>query len=242
MIRHHRQATRPPPGFFGRRQTSTFYKYLLLIWGLKTGGTFLVVCLPLSLPPIIGALTLASKGQSWGWSLLLIPALVLALVIVFRLFALAILRLDFEKRWYVITDRSLRVREGVVSVSEMTVNFANVQNLSISQGPIQRILGIADLQVETAGGGGPRREEHATQNLHVAKFRGIDNAQEVREVIQARLRHLKDAGLGDPDDAAAAGSDRGAGILAAPEVRLRLSEILQETGALRHALEQHSRR
>ena len=41
----------------------------------------------------------------------------------------------------------------VVKVREMTVTFANIQNAPVNQGPIQRALGIADLQVETAGGG-----------------------------------------------------------------------------------------
>jgi uncharacterized membrane protein YdbT with pleckstrin-like domain len=235
----------PPPGdeavtrIF--RAAPNFYKYLLFIWGLRTCGTLLIICLPVGVPLIIAAVALSTQGKPSGWLLLLIPVLVLVLVIFFRLFALAILRLDFEKRWYVITDRSLRIREGVVNVSEMTVNFANVQNLSISQGPIQRVLGIADLQVETAGGGGPRQEGRTAQNLHIAKFRGIDNAHEVRELIQARLRHLKDAGLGDPDDAAVTASARGTGIMIEPEVCLGLSHILEEAGALRRALEKHGR-
>jgi uncharacterized membrane protein YdbT with pleckstrin-like domain len=232
----------PPPGDTAVvrifRAAPNFYKYLLFVWGLKTGGTFLIVCL-VSMPLIIGAVTLSLKGQHWGWLLLLIPVLVLGLAIVLRLFALAILRLDFEKRWYLITDRSLRIREGVVNVSEMTVNFANVQNLSISQGPIQRMLGIADLRVETAGGGGSAHEQRGAPNLHVAAFRGIDNAHEVRELIQARLRNLKDAGLGDPDEAVCAASGRGAGALAGPEVRVGLGEILEEARALRRALERH---
>jgi uncharacterized membrane protein YdbT with pleckstrin-like domain len=116
------------------------------------------------------------------------------------LLTLAITRLGYEKRWYVVTDRSLRVREGVVIVREMTITIANVQNLAVLQGPIQRVLGLADLQVETAGGGGSHGgKEHGT-NLHTAWFRGIDNAEEVKALIQERLRKLKDAGLGDHDD------------------------------------------
>ena len=79
------------------------------------------------------------------------PSLIIGIVIVQRLFALALVRLDFEKRWYLVTNRSLRVREGVVKLREMTITFANIQNISISQGPIQRLLGIADLRVDTAG-------------------------------------------------------------------------------------------
>jgi len=115
-------------------------------------------------------------------------------------FALAIVRLDYEKRWYVVTDRSLRVREGVVIVREMTITFANVQNLSVSQGPIQRALGLADLVVETAGGGAAHGKHQPGLNLHTASFRGIENAPEVKDLIQRRLRALKNSGLGDHEE------------------------------------------
>ena len=54
----------------------------------------------------------------------------------------ALVKLDFEKRWYVVTDRSLRVREGIAFVREATVTFAKIQNISMSQGPVQRALGM----------------------------------------------------------------------------------------------------
>jgi hypothetical protein len=38
--------------------------------------------------------------------------------------------------------------------------------------------------------------------MHVGYFRGVDNAQEIREVVFDRLRRMRSAGLGDPDDAA----------------------------------------
>ncbi len=70
-----------------------------------------------------------------------------------QIVSLALVRLNFEKRWYIVTDRSLRVREGILNVREMTVTFANIQNISISHGPVQRAIGIAELRVDTAGGG-----------------------------------------------------------------------------------------
>jgi hypothetical protein len=39
-------------------------------------------------------------------------------------------------------------------------------------------------------------------NLHTAYFRGVDNADRIRSLMQQRLRQLKDAGLGDTDDTA----------------------------------------
>lgn len=43
-----------------------------------------------------------------------------------------IARLDFELRWYMVTDRSLRIRYGVWRISESTMSFANIQQVIVS--------------------------------------------------------------------------------------------------------------
>jgi len=110
--------------------------------------------------------------------------------------------LDWEMRWYIVTDRSLRIREGIWKVSEMTLTFANVQEVSIRQGPIERLFGIANLRVRTAGGGGragPHESQNEEKSGHIGYFRGVDNAPVIRDLILERLKRLRDAGLGDPD-------------------------------------------
>ena len=64
-----------------------------------------------------------------------------------------VIRVDFDLRYYVVTDRSVRVREGAWTVREMTITHANVQNVRLEQGPLQRAFGIQDVLVDTAGGG-----------------------------------------------------------------------------------------
>jgi len=103
-------------------------------------------------------------------------------------------------------------------VQEMTVTFANIQNISVSQGPIQRLLGLSDLRVDTAGGAGRNDSKQPGMNLHTAWFRGIDNATDVRELMQDRLRQWKDAGLGDHGEILPEAQSQipmGAGIVAA---------------------------
>ncbi len=63
-------------------------------------------------------------------------------------------RLNFDLRWYVITDRSLLIREGVWVTREITLSFANAQNVRVTQGPLQRFFGFSNVEVDTAGGGG----------------------------------------------------------------------------------------
>ena len=148
-----------------------------------------------------------------------------------------LVRLDYEMRWYIVTDRSLRIREGIWKVNEMTLTFANVQEVSIHQGPLQRVLGISDLRVRTAGGGavsGPpakqRQQEH--QSGHLGHFRGVDNAEAIRDLILERLKRLRDAGLGDPDqavDAIAECDSTATAVLAAANA------LLNEVRTLRRA-------
>ena len=50
-----------------------------------------------------------------------------------------LIRLDYDMRYYVITDRSLRIRQGALIIRESTYTYANVQNLTIQQGPVERL-------------------------------------------------------------------------------------------------------
>jgi membrane protein YdbS with pleckstrin-like domain len=117
----------------------------------------------------------------------------------------AILRLDYELRWYIVTDRAARLREGIVSLKEMTLTLANVQDIRLRQGPLQRLLGLADVELRTAGGsevaaGAPGHGGHVAENLHLARFRGVDNAEAIRDLVIDRMKRARGAGLGDPDD------------------------------------------
>ncbi|MCP4664697.1 MAG: PH domain-containing protein [bacterium] len=119
---------------------------------------------------------------------------------------LLLVRLDYTQRWYIVTDRSLRIREGLRTVREKTMTFANIQNLSIRQNPLQRLLGIADLHVQTAGGGGKTAHgssddgENEGESLHLAIFRGVDNAEVIRDLLLDHLKRMRASGLGDPDE------------------------------------------
>lgn len=81
------------------------------------------------------------------------------------------------------------------------MSFANVQQVTLTQGPLQRLLGIADVRVRSAGGGsGDAHEKGQDDSMHVGVFHGVDNALAIRDLILERLRSFRAAGLGDPDD------------------------------------------
>jgi membrane protein YdbS with pleckstrin-like domain len=111
-----------------------------------------------------------------------------------------LIRIDYDMRFYVLTDRSLRIRRGAWTVEESTYTFANVQNITLHQGPLERWLDITHLQVETAGGSAPKGGGDAAEALnHQGRLDGIDpaTASALRDRILRHIRDYRDAGLGD---------------------------------------------
>jgi hypothetical protein len=156
----------------------------------------------------------------------------------------AMRRLDFEFRWYIVTDRSLRIRSGLMRLQESTMSFANLQQVEVKQNPIQRLLGLADVHVQSAGGGGDQMTEHGKNHdsLHTGVFHCVENATEIRDLILERLRLFRQAGLGDPDDHHHEPLPRDAVppsveiIPAHTDTLAAAQEVLAEARALRRAL------
>jgi len=71
--------------------------------------------------------------------------------------------------------------------------------------------------------------------MYVAYFHGVDNAEEIKELIQERMRRFSDAGLGDPDDSASHEPEETAPS-GPSELLLVAREFAVETGALRAAI------
>lgn len=161
-----------------------------------------------------------------------------ALAVVAFLFQLlwggAMLKLSWELRWYMVGDEFLRIRHGLWKIQEKTMTVARIQNMTVRQGPFQKLLGIADLEVHTAGGGasaGETDESGEKKGLHIGHFRGLEDAAALRDRIRAQLIRHRGAGLGDAEEAEA-----GVGEPADDaELAAAARELLDETRALRRA-------
>src|SRR5690606_13139102 len=94
----------------------------------------------------------------------------------------------YDTTWYVMTDRSLRIRRGVWIIHETTITFENVQNVRVEQGPVQRHFGIANVVVETAGA--PKLSQHGQSGAGANQgvIEGVVDAAGIRDRILARLR------------------------------------------------------
>ena len=109
------------------------------------------------------------------------------------------IHLSFDTTWYVLSQRSMRIRSGIWVIREATITFENIQNVTVESGPIERIFKIGNVVVDTAGGGGGQKGPHGetTENLHRGELAGVSNATEIRKLILSRLNVSKFGGLGD---------------------------------------------
>ena len=114
------------------------------------------------------------------------------------------------------------------------MSFANLQQVVVSQGPLQRLLSIADVRVQSAGGGGGSSNEHSKKDdsLHSGVFHGVDNAHEIRDLILRRLSQFREAGLGDPDDHHHPAEEP----LQSTDLQIAAVELLDEARKLRGAI------
>ncbi len=130
----------------------------------------------------------------------LITPLALAIIILPDVVAYVAIHLKYDSTWYVMTDRSLRIRRGIWTIHETTLTYENIQNVNVVQGPLERYFGIANVIVETAGGGGGVDAAHGGQGTHVGRIEGVDNAPQLREMIMARTASSSSTGLGHHED------------------------------------------
>lgn len=185
------------------RASYNYYRYQFLIWILKSFSYLAGTCIA-AFFILASLLSMPKKFHISPELFLILIFFIIAAMLLFAFFHIfisyIIMRLNYEMRWYKVSDRSLRIREGVGTVKEITMTFANIQNIYVLQGPIQRFFRIADLKVESAGGGGtitPSREQADSLNMHAAYFRGIDNADEICSLMKERIKTYHDSGLGD---------------------------------------------
>lgn len=136
-------------------------------------------------------------------------------------------QIAYYKRFeYELTSDTFDIRSGVISRRNREIPYRRVQNVDISRTLIQRVLGVAELRLETAGGG--ESEAHL-------RYVGYDEAKRLQEDIRSLTRRVELDETGTPrpptDDVDEEIplyeiSDRDLGVLAAASFDLRVASLL----------------
>jgi len=99
---------------------------------------------------VLGFAVVASAGEGTG-GFRISQTLVFVLV---GLGLLVLWEVAYVRRYeYTVTGDTFDINSGVVSRREREIPFERIQNVDIAQNVVQRAFGIAELRLETAGGG-----------------------------------------------------------------------------------------
>jgi putative membrane protein len=157
----------------------------------------------------------AHVRRLWPLALLVLARRQLWLIVAGVVVLLVVTTLEWWRRTYTLEAGELRLEEGVLARKLRVVPFDRIQQVDLVRKPLHRLLGVATLRVETAGGG-----RAAEVDLDVV---AVGEAQALRaSLLRASLLRAKAGAAATPAEAAAAAA---APAAAAPAERvlLRLS-------------------
>lgn len=99
-------------------------------------------------PVLLGVVLAFVFAGSWGWVAVAGGGLVLVLTV-------GVLPTARYRRWcWTLTELALDLRYGIVVHQQETVPYFRIQQIDINAGPIDRLLELATLRVQTASGSG----------------------------------------------------------------------------------------
>lgn len=79
---------------------------------------------------------------------------------------------------YTITTKRLNVRRGILAKTESSTNVDRIQNITVKQSPVDRIMKVGSIDFDTA----------SDDMSDKFTFRGVNNPQDLRE----RIMHARD--------------------------------------------------
>jgi len=156
-----------------------------------------------------------------GRSLLAIGAIVAILLGIAAFVGYFVAR--YRRFEYELTADTFDIRSGVLSRRKREIPLRRIQNVDISQNVVQRALGVAEVGLETAGGGGTEAQ---------LRYVSVDDA----EALQSEISRLSRAAKADEGETTATDeerfetvfsiTERELGILALISVDLRIASFL----------------
>jgi uncharacterized membrane protein YdbT with pleckstrin-like domain len=84
---------------------------------------------------------------------------------------------------YTITTKRLNIRRGILSKTESSTNVDRIQNITVHQSPVDRIMRVGVIDFDTA----------TDDPSHDFSFTGVDNPQSLRERIMRARDNEKSA-------------------------------------------------
>lgn len=131
------------------------------------------------LPQLIFPLFAAVFGVRSANNPILIP-IVIMLVLLASLFFRWLVWMRFR---YHIGEHDIRIEKGILNRTARSIPYERIQDVSIEQKPLARIMGLGEVKFETGGGEGDDAK---------LSFVTVDEAERLRELVRARKSGVAD--------------------------------------------------
>jgi putative membrane protein len=145
-------------------------------------------------------------------------------------FVLLPLYFRYHTMRYRFTDEGVSMRWGILFRREVNLTFARIQDIHLTSNLVERWLGLAKIQIQTASGS-------ATAEMTIE---GVREFAPLRDFLYSRMRGVRSghtaSGAGSPRPAPARGASAGL-----DEVAATLEEVVSELRAIRSALDSRQR-
>lgn len=136
----------------------------------------------------------------------------------FLIFGWAFFRKRYDVLECTLTERTLHVKRGVIFRSEKNVPLDKIQDISMTEGPLLRKLGLASLHIETAG--------QSAQSTADASLTGIVDSPAFRDaILEQRDKVVASGSRSEPASPAAAVSANDEELQLLREMRDSLGRI-----------------
>jgi putative membrane protein len=136
---------------------------------------------------------------------------------------LIVLYFRYHTLRYTVEEEGITMRWGILFRREVSLTYARIQDIHLTSNFVERWLGLAKVQVQTASGS-------STAEMTIE---GLPQFEAIRDFLYSRMRGARDRAAVTGSASAADGAPA-AGTL--PEVAEALREIAAEVRALRQAL------
>jgi uncharacterized membrane protein YdbT with pleckstrin-like domain len=100
----------------------------------------------------------------------------------FAVLALPILYFRYHTLRYRFDGEGIHMKVGILFRREVNVTYARIQDIHLSSGILQRWLGLADVQIQTASG---------TAGAELT-IEGFHQSEEIRDFLYSRMRGSRD--------------------------------------------------
>ena len=128
---------------------------------------------------------------------------------------------------YRFDEEGIHMKVGILFRREVNVTYARIQDIHLSSGLIQRWLGLADVQLQTASG---------TSGAELT-IEGFHQYEAIRDFLYTRMRGARDgkahASASRPSVASASGDEAVTLLLAIRDELRQTRELLQSRGGPR---------